>query len=67
MKIGDIIYLAEPTRWRLTPDGDWDEHLYPTGTPVKIIGEGERGLDVEFVETGVRMEECMFVKFTQHK
>jgi len=67
MKIGDIIYLAEPIRWRLTPDADWNERLYPAGTPVKIIGNGERGLDVEFIETGVRMEECMFVKFTQYK
>lgn len=67
MAIGDTIYLAEPIRWRLTPNGDWNEHLYPAGTPVKIIGQGERGLDVEFIETGVRMEECMFVKFTQCK
>ena len=67
MKIGDIIYLEEPIRWRLTPDGNWNEHLYPAGTPVKIIGKGERGLDVEFIETGVRMEECRFVKFTQRK
>lgn len=67
MEIGDIIYLEEPIRWRLTPDGNWNEHLYPAGTPVKIIGKGERGLDVEFIETGVRMEECRFVKFTQRK
>lgn len=67
MEIGDIIYLEEPIRWRLTPTGHWNEHLYPAGTPVKIIGWGERGLDVEFIETGVKMEECRYVKFTQCK
>lgn len=65
MKIGDIIYLAEPVEWRKTPKGDWNEHIYPIGTPVKIIGCGPRGYDIEFVETGVEMHECMFVKFSE--
>lgn len=65
MKIGDIVYLAEPVEWRKTSDGDWNEHIYPVGTPVKIIGDsGSRGLDVEFIETGVKMCECRFVKFS---
>ena len=29
MKIGDIVYLTEPVRWRKTPDGDWNEYEYP--------------------------------------
>lgn len=66
MKIGDIVYLAEPVKWRKTPDGDWDEHIYPAGTPVKIIGDsGYRGWDIEFIETGVKMLECRFVKFSE--
>lgn len=65
MKIGDIVYLAEPVKWRRTPEGDWDEHIYPIGTPVKIIGYGPRGENIEFVETGVEMHECMFVKFSK--
>lgn len=55
MKIGDIVYLAEPVEWCKTPDGDWNEHIYPVNTPVKIIGDsGYRGWDIEFVETGVK-------------
>lgn len=67
MKIGDIVYLAEPVEWRKTPDGDWNEHIYPVNTPVKIIGNsGYRGWDIEFVETGVKMLECgSFVKFSE--
>lgn len=37
MKIGDIVYLTEPVRWRKTPDGDWNE--YPVGTPLRVIGD----------------------------
>lgn len=67
MKIGDIVYLAEPVEWRKTPDGNWNEYVYPVGTPVKIIGDsGYRGWDIEFVETGVKMLECgPFVKFSE--
>ena len=66
MKIGDIVYLAEPVEWRKTPDGDWNEYVYPINTPVKIIGDsGFRGWNVEFVETGVKMCECAFVKFSE--
>lgn len=35
MKIGDIVYLTEPVRWRKTPDGDWNE--YPVETGVKML------------------------------
>lgn len=65
MKIGDIVYLIEPVKWRKTPDGDWNEHVYPIGTPVEIINCGFRGFDVKFVETGVEMHECRFVKFSE--
>lgn len=66
MKIGDIVYLTEPIRWRKTPDGDWDEHEYPIGTPLKVIGfSGIRGLDLEFVENGIKMCECAFVKYSK--
>ena len=65
MKIGDIVYLAEPVQWRKTPNGDWDEYTYPVNTPVKIIGDsGYRGWDIEFVETGIKMCECAGVKFS---
>lgn len=65
MKIGDIVYLAEPVEWRKTPDGDWNEHVYPVNTLVKIIGDsGFRGWDIEFVETGVKMLECIGVKLS---
>lgn len=64
MKIGDIVYLAEPTEWYKTPDFK-EETIYPAGTPVRIIGSGFRGWDVEFVETGVKMLECRFVKFVE--
>lgn len=68
MRIGDIVYLTEPCRWRRTPDGDWDEYEYPIGTPLRIIGDsGYRGFDLEFVETGVKMLECCFVKFSKIK
>ena len=67
MKIGDIVYLAEPVKWRKTPDGDWNEYVYPINTPVKIIGDsGYRGWDIEFIETGIKMCECgPFVKFSE--
>lgn len=65
MKIGDIVYLTKPTRWRKTPNGDWDEYEYPIGTPLKVIGSsGCRGLDLEFVENGIKMYECAFVEFS---
>lgn len=63
MKIGTIVYLTEPVKWRKTPDGDWNE--YPIGTPLRVIGDsGVRGLDLEFVETGIKMLECRFVKYS---
>lgn len=65
MKIGDIVYLTEPVEWRKTPDGEWNEYVYPVNTPVKIIGDsGYRGWDIEFIETGVKMCECACVKFS---
>lgn len=64
--IGDIVYLTEPIRWRKTPGGDWNEHEYPIGTPLKVIGySGHRGLDLEFVENGIPMYECGLVKFSK--
>lgn len=65
MKIGDIVYLAEPVKWRRTLEGDWNEHIYPIGTPVEIINCSSRGYDIKFVETEVEMHECMFVKFSE--
>lgn len=66
MKIGDIIYLAEPVRWYKYPNNYNEECIYPAGTPVRIIGDsGYRGWDVEFIETGVKMLECRFVKFVE--
>ena len=66
MKIGDIVYLAEPTEWYKNPDHSDGIIEYPAGTPVRIIGDsGFRGWDVEFVETGVKMLECRFVKFVE--
>lgn len=66
MKIGDIVYLAEPKVWYKYPNNYNEECTYPAGTPVKIIGDsGYRGWDVEFVETGVKMLECAFVKFVE--
>lgn len=68
MKIGDIVYLTEPVRWRKTPDGDWNEYEYPVGTPLRVIGDSEyRGLDLEFIETGVQMLECAFVQYSRTK
>lgn len=68
MKIGDIVYLTEPVRWRKTPDGDWNEYEYPVGTPLRVIGgSGYRGLDLEFIETGVKMLECTFVQYSRTK
>lgn len=68
MKIGDIVYLTEPVRWRKTPDGDWNEYEYPVGTPLRVIGDsGYRGLDLEFIETGVKMPECAFVQYSRTK
>lgn len=65
MKIGDIVYLTEPIRWRKTPDGSWDEYEYPIGTPLRIINDSPfRGYDLEFVENGIIMCECAFVKFS---
>lgn len=64
MNIGDIIYLAEPVKWRKTPKGDWDEYEYPIGTPVKIRAVGPRGYDITFIETDVDMDECGLIKFT---
>lgn len=65
MKIGDIVYLTEPVEWRKTPDGNYDEYIYPVGTPVKIIGDsGYRGWDIEFVETGIKMYECVGIKLS---
>lgn len=65
MNIGDIVYLTEPIRWRKTFDGDWNEYEYPIGTPLKVIGSsGFRGLDLEFIENGIKMYECRFVKFS---
>lgn len=66
MKIGDIVYLGEPKEWYKTPNNFNEMIVYPAGTPVKIIGDsGYRGWDVEFVETGVKMLECVFVKFVE--
>lgn len=67
--IGDIVYLTEPVTWRCTPDGSWDEHVYPVGTACKIVGRTEgRGFDIEFVENGIYMGECgPFVKFSTVK
>ena len=65
MKIGDIVYLAESVKWRKTPNGDWNEYIYPIGTPVEIIGCGDRGYDIKFIETNVEMHECAFVKFSK--
>lgn len=63
MKIGTIVYLTEPLKWRKTPDGDWDE--YPIGTPLRVIGDsGMRGPDLEFIENGIQIGECAFVKFS---
>lgn len=67
MKIGDIVYLAQPVKWRKTPEGNWNEHTYPIGTPVEIIACGDRGFDVRFIETGVEMCECRFIKFSKTK
>lgn len=65
MKIGDIVYLTEPVRWRKTPDGDWNE--YPVGTPPRVIGDsGYRGLDLEFIETGVKMLEPLQIFLKNH-
>lgn len=65
MEIGTIVYLTEPCKWRKTPNGNWDEYEYPIGTPLRVIGDsGMRGLDLEFVENGIKMLECAFVKFS---
>ena len=65
MKIGDIVYLAEPVKRRKTPGGDQDEYEYPIGTPVEIINCGPRGYNIKFIETRVEMYECAFVKFSE--
>lgn len=65
MKIGDIVYLKKPIRWYKTPNNYEETTIYPIGTPVKIIGDsGYRGWNVKFVENGVKMLECAFVKFS---
>lgn len=65
MEIGTIVYLTEPCKWRKTPDSDWNEHEYPIGTPLRVIGDsGLRGPDLEFIENGVQMLECRFVKYS---
>ena len=58
------LYAAEPFRWRKTENGDWDEHEYPVGTKVEIIGIGPRGYDVKIVETGVLMFETRLMKWS---
>lgn len=63
--IGNTVYLTEPVRWRKTPNGGWNEYEYPIGTPLRIIGSSSfRELDLEFLETGVKMLECRSVKFS---
>ena len=66
MEIGDIVYLAEPTERYKNPDHSDGIIEYPAGTPVRIIEDsGFRGWDVEFIETGVKMLECRFIKFVE--
>lgn len=59
------LYSKEPFTWRKTPDGDWDEHLYPKGTKVEIIGSSSRGYDVKICETGVVMYETGLMEWSK--
>lgn len=59
-----FLYAVESFTWRETPDGDWDEHLYPAGTKVEVIGSGGRGYDVKICETEVIMCETGLMKWS---
>lgn len=59
-----FLYAVEPFTWRETSDGDWDEHLYPAGTKVEVIGSSARGYDVKICETGVVMFETGLMKWS---
>lgn len=59
------LYAAEPFIWRKGQTGNWDEHEYPIGTKVEIIGSGPRGFDVKIVETGVEMLETGSMKWSE--
>lgn len=58
------LYAVEPFKWRRTPHGDWNEHTYPAGTPVEIIGSSCRGYDVRIVENGIEMYETGLMQWS---
>lgn len=49
------LYAVKSFKWRKTEQGNWNEHEYPAGTKVEVIGRSARGYDVKIVETGVEM------------